>query len=170
MDISLNIGPINFWTITVALIVLGYITGTIVEARHYRSIKNRERKLLPLPIVTLAKILKPNDEVEKVQLVTGNVVISLDYFKRVVAGLRNFLGGKLRTYETLLDRARREAILRMKEKATGSDIILNVRLETSSIGGSASERKTIGCFETIAYGSAVTFRKKGEIYTERTNR
>ena len=50
-------------------------------------------------------------------MVTGNVVISVDYFKTVVAGLRNLVGGNVNTYETLLDRARREALLRLQQQA-----------------------------------------------------
>jgi uncharacterized protein YbjQ (UPF0145 family) len=87
------------------------------------------------------------------------VVISLDYFKRILAGLRNIFGGEISSYETLIDRARREAILRMKERSKGASIILNVRIETSSIGQSANQRKTVGSIEAIAYGTAVTLRK-----------
>ena len=50
-------------------------------------------------------------------------------------------GGRVSAYETLVDRARREAILRMKEEAKGADIILNMRLETSSI--SKGREKTL---------------------------
>ena len=41
-------------------------------------------------------------------LVHGNVVVSVDYFKRFVAALRNLFGGSVTSYETLIDRARRE--------------------------------------------------------------
>ena len=54
-----------------------------------------------------------------------------------------------------MDRARREAILRMKEQAEKAHVILNVRIETSTIGKSANRRKTIGSIEAIAYGTAV---------------
>lgn len=145
--------------IVIALIALGYIAGTIAESKHYQSIKNRERKFLRLPAVTIKNALDEKAEIENAHLVSGSVVISLDYFKRALAGLRNLFGGEITSYETLIDRARREAILRMKELAKGADIILNVRIETSSIGQSANQRKTIGSIEAIAYGTAVTLRK-----------
>ena len=44
------------------------------------------------------------------QLVSGSVVISSDYFKTFVAGFRAFFGGRFRGYETLLERARRDAL------------------------------------------------------------
>lgn len=145
--------------IFVALIALGYFAGTMAEFKHYRSIEGRERKLLRLPAVTIKNALDKNAEIEKAELVYGSAVISLDYFKRFLAGLRNLFGGEVGSYETLIDRARREAIIRMKETAEGADIILNVRIETSSIGQSADKRKTIGSIEALAYGTAVALRK-----------
>jgi uncharacterized protein YbjQ (UPF0145 family) len=145
--------------ILVVLIAIGYIAGTLTESNHYQSIKQRERSFLRLPAVTIKNAIDENAVVEKAQLVSGSVVISLDYFKRVLAGLRNIFGGEISSYETLIDRARREAILRMKEEARRADIILNVRIETSSIGQSANQSKTIGSIEALAYGTAVTLKK-----------
>jgi uncharacterized protein YbjQ (UPF0145 family) len=144
--------------IPVALIILGYWTGSAVEKKHYRSIKSRERKLLNLPAVTGKNFLDEKTEIEKAELVTGSVVISIDYFKRFLAALRNLFGGEVTSYETLVDRARREAVLRMKEKAEDADIIINLRIETSSIGRKASNR--IGSIEALAYGTAVTIRSR----------
>ncbi len=145
--------------ILVVLIAIGYIAGTLAASNHYQSIKQRERRFLRLPAVTIKNAIDENAVVEKAQLVSGSVVISLDYFKRVLAGLRNLFGGEISSYETLIDRARREAILRMKEEARRADIILNVRIETSSIGQSADQSKTIGSIEALAYGTAVTLKK-----------
>ena len=145
--------------ILVVLIAIGYIAGTLAESKHYQSIKQRERIFLRLPAVTIKNAIDENAVVEKAQLVSGSVVISLDYFKRVLAGLRNLFGGEISSYETLIDRARREAMLRMKEEARRADIILNVRIETSSIGQSADQSKTIGSIEALAYGTAVTLKK-----------
>ena len=89
----------------------------------------------------------------------GSAVISIDYFKRILAGLRNIVGGEVKSYETLVDRARREATLRMKEMAWDADIILNLRIEISAIGNSANNRKAIGSIEAIAYGTAITYKK-----------
>jgi len=146
--------------IFVALIVLGYTAGTIAERRHYHSIEKRERNLLHIPAVTFENALPEDAEIYKVQLVSGNVVVSIDYFKRFLAGLRNLVGGEVMSYETLVDRARREAVLRMKENSRGADIILNLRIETSAIGQSANRRQNIGSVEAIAYGTAVTLKKK----------
>jgi uncharacterized protein YbjQ (UPF0145 family) len=67
------------------------------------------------------------------------------------------IGGRLTSYESLLDRARREAILRMKESAilSGGKIIVNVRIETTSISKHSNSLYSIGSVEVVAYGTAV---------------
>ncbi len=139
--------------IFLTLLILGYITGRIAELRHYRSIQDREDTLRGIPAIA-SKIL-PADFRGDTRLVTGSVVVSVDYFKRFVAGLRHLVGGRISTYETLLDRARREAILRMKAEANsqGATMVFNVKLETASI--SKGGGNTIGSVEVLAYGTAL---------------
>lgn len=112
-----------------------------------------------MPAVTFGKKIIVDKSVEDAKLVTGSVVISIDYFKRVYASLINFFGGEMSAYESLIDRARREAVLRMKEEAPDSDIIYNLRIETSSISKNSLKKNSIGSIEAIAYGTAVTFEK-----------
>ncbi len=146
--------------IFIILVAVGYTAGTMAERKHYRSIEARERSFLNLPAVTTKTESFKEEDVEKSRLVAGNAVISLDYFKRILAGLRNIFGGEVISYETLIDRARREAILRMKEEAGRADIILNLRIETSAIGQTANQRNTVGSIEAIAYGTAITLKPK----------
>ncbi|WP_072681124.1 YbjQ family protein [Arcobacter sp. LA11] len=137
--------------IIVVLIILGFIFGSIAERRHFTSIKKREEEYLFLPIHTFKRATIEN--INEVKLVSGNVVVSIDYFKQFFAALVNFFGGNIQTYETLLDRARREAILRMKEQALDSKEIANVKVETSSISKNA--KGGVGSVEVIAYGTAI---------------
>lgn len=136
------------------LLLLGYGVGSWVEKSHYRSIREREERLGDV-LVIAAKMPTPDLLARDGWLVGGNVVISVDYFKRFVSGLRNLLGGRVVTYESLLDRARREAILRMKKEAldSGANMIFNVKLETASISQSANN--ALGSIEVYAYGTAV---------------
>jgi uncharacterized protein YbjQ (UPF0145 family) len=143
------------------LLVVGYAAGSIAEKRHYKSIQNREKELLQLAVVT-AEGSFPVGRVQSSQLVSGSAVISIDYFKRLLAVLRNIFGGRVKAYESLIDRARREAILRMKEQAhqQGAKMIINMRLETSTIGRNANQKKKLGSIEAIAYGTAVVMNPK----------
>lgn len=158
MDFVLQYGDLLLFLF---LLCLGYGAGSWAERRHYASIKKREALLLKMPIVTGDAAFTP-EQVESGTLVTGSVVVSIDYFKRLLAILRNIFGGPVKSYESLVDRARREAILRMKEKAVehGGEIIVNMRLETAAIGRSANSKRQIGSVEAIAYGTVLTLSKR----------
>ena len=95
------------------LLVTTYFIGGARERRHYSSIRAREQEWQQLPVITFREP-PPSWEVGESGLVSGSVVISVDYFKRFLAGLRNFVGGSVKSYETIMDRARREALLRLK--------------------------------------------------------
>ena len=140
--------------IFLVLLTLGYGFGRWAEKKHFASIIEREQELHAL--LAFSQRFAPNGigPVETV-LVSGNVVISIDYFKRISAGLRSFIGGRVTAYESLLERARREAILRMKQQAleSGATHIINVKLETASI--SKGRQQQVGAVEVYAYGTAL---------------
>ncbi|MEO0453590.1 MAG: heavy metal-binding domain-containing protein [Verrucomicrobiota bacterium] len=148
-----------FYGTPVILIFVGMFAGSMIEKRHFQSIRARESGFTRLPAVP-TKETDPSREIASSQLVTSNVVVSLDYFKRFIAGLRNLIGGRVQAYESLLDRARREAILRLKEQAPDSDIIVNLRIDTSNIGNVQSSQKNagLGAVEVLATGTAVKYR------------
>ena len=141
------------------LMTLGYFSGSYAERRHYKSIRKREDFYLDLPAVTIKDALDSSREVDSTRLVSGNTVVSIDYFKRFLAALRNIFGGRVKSFETLVDRGRREAILRMKEQMPDADIILNMRIETSVIGRSANKKNSLGSIEVMAYGTAIKYVK-----------
>lgn len=145
--------------IVIVLIGLGYVVGSILEKKHYRSIISREAQWLHIPTVSVKNMIEDGVDIIDARMVQGSVVISIDHFKRILASLRNIFGGRVTAYESLIDRARREAILRMKEKSPNADIVLNTRIETSTIGRSANSRKSIGSIEAMAYGTAISYRK-----------
>lgn len=146
------LGPL---VITLTLLTVGFFSGRYLEKTHYASIIARETS--PDQVMVFAERLPPPQMPlsTRTQLVSGSVVISADYFKRFVATLRMLIGGRLNTYESLLDRARREAILRMREqaKALGATQIFNVKLETMAIGGRTPNG--VAALEVLAYGTAV---------------
>lgn len=143
---------------SLGLFALGYGVGSLTEKKHYRSITNRERAYLHLPAITTRTSPYAETAITSAKLVCGSAVISVDYFKRFLARIRNIFGGTVKSYESLIDRARRESILRMKEMAKESSIIINVRIETSTIGNS-SGRNNVTCLEAIAYGTALFVEK-----------
>jgi len=140
------------------LLVATYFTGSAVERRHYRSIRAREFESRQLPAITF-RTMPRRWEVVGSGLVSGSVVISVDYFKRFLAGLRQFVGGRVKSYETILDRARREAVLRLKEEAAaaGYAAVINVRLETARMANGRNGSGIAG-LEVLAYGTGIKLR------------
>lgn len=140
--------------IILVLLLAGYGFGQWSEKRHYRSIIQREHQYNRIPAIA-SRFPPKRDPYHSQTLVLGSVVISVDYYKRFLARLRNFFGGRVKSYESLLDRARREALLRMKAEASqlNAEYVFNVKYETASI--SKGRRDTIGSVEVLAYGTAL---------------
>lgn len=138
-----------------ALLGSGFLVGRVVEAAHFRRLKSAEAEFAHL-VVSDLRTLPTNWQAEAPILVSGAVVVATDYFKVFVAGLRSLVGGNVRGYETLIERARREAVVRMLREADrlGANAVWNVRIETSMVGGRAGA----GGVEALAYGTALQVR------------
>ncbi len=143
------------------ILIFAYLVDNFIEKKHFRQIRKREHALHEFPVTTFES-LPAGWKVGRVEMVTGNVVVSLDYFKRIIAGLRSLIGGRIKTYEPLLERARREALLRMTERAKqgGYDAVINVRLETSRLANASGNGKGTAGVEMLAFGTAVTLDRR----------
>jgi len=150
---------INFG-IPLFLLLATYFIGNSIERRHYRSIRSREREWQQLPVITF-RATPASWEVAESGLVTGSVVVSVDYFKRFLAGLRHFIGGRVKSYESILDRARREAVLRLKADAIerGYNAVINVRLETTRMANARRSGDGIAGLEVLAFGTGLKLRR-----------
>ncbi len=134
------------------LVIIGLVTGKYIEMRHLHNLAVRESALRDLSRCNL-RTLPAELKAEESFLVTGSAVIATDYFKVFAAGLRGLFGGEMKTYRSLMSRARREAVVRMLEeaKANGAGSVWNIRFETSTIQG----KRRAGGVEVLAYGTAV---------------
>lgn len=138
----------------VFLMLLGLFVGKALEMRHFRKLKEREAEFQDI-MVTNLKSVPPQFEHKQPFLVMGSAVIATDYFKVFVSALRGLFGGEMKAYVTLMERARREAMLRMLQQAhqQGANVVWNIRYETSTMGG--QQRKKPGGVEVLAYGTAL---------------
>lgn len=137
------------------LLIIGFFFGSTREKNHFKSILERQKKYSH--IATRTDKIRDFTPYTEAMLVSGSVVIASDYFKNFVASIKNIFGGRLNGYESLMDRGRRESMLRMKEAAIkwGADEILEVRIESSALDA-------IG-IEMLAYGTAVKRRKTSDV-------
>lgn len=129
------------------LFSVGWGFGRHIEQKHLRELDQREKQFAHIRIDT-------NRFVETTaygQMISSNVVISHDYFKYVLATIRNFFGGRLVSYESVVERARREAVVRLKQEAhaMGANQIMGVRLSTTELEMQG------GMVEVFAYGTAI---------------
>ena len=140
----------------VSLLAIGLFFGRANERRHFLELAALEETLRDI-VVCNGRGPPAGVEFRGGTLVVGSVVIAEDYFKRVAAGLKSLIGGNLIAYESLLERGRREAIVRMKEQARqlGATAVVNVRLETASLSEDWSARRPMFSAEFIAYGTAL---------------
>jgi uncharacterized protein YbjQ (UPF0145 family) len=135
----------------ITLLVIGYFAGSFIERQHYASIRKREEEYRDV-LAFMVRFPFDRTTPQRAFLVHGTVVVSADYFKTFIAGLRNLFGGRFRAYETLMERARREALLRLKAEARrkGSTMVICVRFETTSIASGWAP-----AMEVFAYGTAL---------------
>lgn len=143
--------------IAIALLIICYFTGRTREKKHYKSIREREVKLYKQPHINFSKNVNISQPVKNAQLVSASVVIGCDYFKVFLASLRNIFGGNVSAYESVLDRGRREAILRIRESAyrMNADLVMNIKIETVMLSEQTMSQVCI-----TAYGTAVEYDKK----------
>ncbi len=138
------------------LMMLGLVVGGSRERGHFRDIAFREesnRDFVQSQIKTFPAAVPGKSPP---QMIVAEVVIASDYLKTFLAGLRNFFGGEMGSYQTLLERARREAVLRVIEQARtlGYSAICNVRLQTADIGGGTSSQTRAAMAAIIASATA----------------
>ena len=100
-------------------------------------------------LITNIEVIPGRKIIKHLGLVQGSTVRAKHVGKDFLAGLKNIVGGELKSYTELLNESREEAVQRMikQAEAVGANAILNVRFSTSSI--------TQGAAELFAYGTAV---------------
>ena len=134
---------------------LGWFFGRRAEKQHFASLEQRESANLNRPVLSNSNGIEDLNVVRS-ELVFGQVSICDDYFKYLISALHCFLGGRLSTYESLLDRARREAILRMKESRSDASLFVNLRLDTTTLdNGSSKQGKSVRAVQVLAYSTAL---------------
>ena len=91
-------------------------------------------------------------KLEPLGMVKGSTIQTVNAFRDIGAGLKTLVGGELKKYTEMMEKARQIATDRMVQEANalGADAIVGVRYTTSSVMQNAAE--------VLAYGTAVKFR------------
>ncbi|MFA5484731.1 MAG: YbjQ family protein [Candidatus Pacearchaeota archaeon] len=95
----------------------------------------------------------PNKKIKEILgVVKGNTIRTRNVGIDILAGLKNLIGGEVKTYTQMTVQAREEAYNRMINEALklNADAIVGVRFSTSVVMQGASEM--------LAYGTAVKLK------------
>jgi len=131
---------------TITLIISFYLLYRVcnyVESEHLDHIRKREDKYRDIEMHGI----KPIDYHGQTQICSQTVVIAISQFKSLIASVINIFGGAIPAYESVLDRARREAILRLIEKNPKAKAFTNLKVDTVNLGH--------GFVEAHAYATAL---------------
>jgi uncharacterized protein YbjQ (UPF0145 family) len=130
------------FAILVGLLALGLLAGGYAERKHFRELAAREATNGDFLITQLKTFPGVRVGVTAPTIVYGEVVIASDYLKSFLSRLRKIFGSELRSYNSLLVRARREVLQQLVERAreNGYDAICNVRLDTVDVAGTSKRR------------------------------
>lgn len=92
------------------------------------------------------------EELEMMGIVKGSSIQTRNIGHDFTQGLKNIVGGELKAYTQMMNKARELAMKRMMEEAEvmGADGIVNIRYASSAI--------IQGAAEVMAYGTAVRFK------------
>ena len=85
-------------------------------------------------------------------IVSGETIIGANVFKDFFAGIRDIVGGRAGSYESVLREAKETALQEMSQQATrmGANAVIAVDLDYETVGGSGSMLMVTAC------GTAVT--------------
>lgn len=142
--------------IVAGLLALGFFSGTFLERRHIRRLNAREADCAGVVGTQLKSFPGGVAPGSVPTMLAAESVIASDYFKSFLSGVRKFFGGELGSYLTLLERARREAYVRILEQArdAGYDTVCNVRFETVDIGGATNPKRRAVTVAMLATATA----------------
>ena len=140
---------------------VGWFVGHLSESRHERSLAEREEALRDIAATDMRTPPGFAAAEGPCMLVSGEAVVASDTFKSWVFGLKNIVGGESKSFTRLFERARREALLRMKARARelGCNAVCNVRFDSADIGGNASGMKKKGSNMAVALVSGTAWRR-----------
>ena len=89
---------------------------------------------------------------EELGVVNGSTIQSKNFVSDFGQGLKSIVGGELKSYTGMMEKARNQATQRMIDQAVrmGADAIIGVRYTTSAIMAQAAE--------VLVYGTAIKYK------------
>ena len=124
-------------------LILGFFVGGANERRHLQALDEREAAVSGVLATQLKSYPLADHGQPTPTMLIAETVISSDYLKTFLAGWRRFFGGEIRSFRSIMERARREAIVQLKEQAqsSGYNAVCNIRVDTADLAGRGNQQK-----------------------------
>jgi uncharacterized protein YbjQ (UPF0145 family) len=143
------------------MLALAFFAGNWIAKRHEAQMALRREALGAMEISDISTYLRPDPSAPCPQMLNAEVTLGIDHFRGFMGRLKNIFGGEVRSYQATLDRARREAILRVMEQAhaEGMNAVANLRVDFVDISGNATMARKASMVTIQA--SATGYRSEG---------
>ncbi len=140
--------------IPAAMLAVSWVVGESFERRLADDVDRRHAAVSGLTVSTLSTP-RHTGNVEA-RLVSGSIVVGVDYFKMAVFSIKQLFGGSFPPIARIATLGRRAALVRLMEEAQrlGAVEVINVRFETSTIRVATSDSNTAKS-EVFCHGTAL---------------
>ncbi len=105
-------------------------------------------------LLTTTNTLEGKEIIEYYGIVSGETIIGANIFRDFFAGIRDIVGGRAGSYETVLREAKEIALKEMSEQAyrMGANAVIGIDLDYETVGDTSS------MLMVTAAGTAVRYR------------
>ena len=127
---------------SLTLLLVGYAFGKRADRKHLAELAEQVSGLdymLVTQLNTFPHYIKGNPP----QLLMAETVVATDYFKTFLASWRSFFGGEIKSYQSLMVRARLEVLVQLQSQAAqqGFNALCGIKFESADIAGATTKRK-----------------------------
>lgn len=139
-----------------AFLLAAMFAGNYIASRHEADLRRRSATVAHIRATDTRMMLDAKAGANPAAIVTSEVTLGIDHFRGFLGKLKNIFGGEVRSYQTTLDRARREAVTRILEQAhaKGFNAVANLRVDFADIGGNATMAQKAAMVSILAVGTA----------------
>ena len=129
--------------------------AVVAEQQRRSELESKADELASQILISTTDCIFGKNITEHIGVARGGTVRAKNAISDIGAGLKNIVGGEVKSYTELLADAREQALHRMKVDAVilGADAVVGVNFSTSMID--------IGAAEIAAFGTAVKLSSSG---------
>ena len=129
---------------TLFLILLAMTVGGYNERTHVNSLEQRESETADMVVSQLKSFPGFISSDKPPKMFISETIISAHYVKMILVSIRNLFGGEVKSFRVIMERARRESVLRVLEQARqeGYNAVCNIRLDSVDINGAATRKQS----------------------------